>query len=218
MFMVYGSRSNELKKDFKKRILDFKSVKAKYWLFIFLLMPIVLLLSTFMSLFLGQSAEQFLISPELTIFGGETLIILIILVLAPTFEELGFRGYGIDSLKKNRTIIKTIFIYIVLWMLWHLPLYFIDGYYQNELLHENIVYAVNFVVQLSIAGFLMGWIYYKNNRSIIAMIIFHVMLNLFSVLLQTEQFTKCIITFNLLIISGIIFYFNKSYFLEKNEK
>jgi membrane protease YdiL (CAAX protease family) len=36
---------------------------------------------------------------------------LIILVLAPTFEELGWRGYGVDSLKKGRSIMKATLIY-----------------------------------------------------------------------------------------------------------
>jgi len=44
------------------------------------------------------------------------------------------------------------------------------------------------------------------------------MLNLFSVLFQTEQFTKCIITIVLSIISVIVVYKNKHFFFEdKNE-
>jgi hypothetical protein len=38
---------------------------------------------------------------------------------------------------------------------------------------------------------------------------------LFSVLLQTEQFTKCIITIILLVISAFVVWRNKSFFYEK---
>jgi len=82
----------------------------------------------------------------------------------------------------------------------------------------NIIYALNFLVSLIPASILMNWIYYKNNRSIIAIILFHSMLNLFSVLLQTEQFTKCIITIILLVISAIVVWRNKSFFYEKENR
>jgi len=41
------------------------------------------------------------------------------------------------------------------------------------------VYVINFFVSILPATVLMNWIYYKNNRSITAAILFHFMLNLF---------------------------------------
>lgn len=218
MFMVFCSKNENLKKDFKERLINLELIKTKYWLFILLIMPITLLIATSISLLFGQPTNQFFLSSEITLFGGETLIILIILLLAPTFEELGWRGYGVDSLKKGNTIFRTTLFFAILWITWHIPLYFINGYYQNELLHISYVYAANFIFQNFVAAFLMNWIYYKNNRSIFAIIIFHIMLNLFSVLFQTEQFTKCIITIILMIISGIIIYKDREFLFKKYEK
>ncbi|QQS58887.1 CPBP family intramembrane metalloprotease [Candidatus Peregrinibacteria bacterium] len=216
--MIYGSKNKELIQDFKNRIFNLKLIKAKYWLVIFLIMPITVLLATLISILFQQPIQQFNFAPELIqVTGGEIIIILIILLLAPTFEELGWRGYGVDSLKKGRVILKATIIYAILWNLWHWPLFAISGYYQNELIHMNSIYAINFLVSIFPAAFLMNWIYYKNSRSISAIIIFHMMLNLFSVLFQTEQFTKCIITIILLIISGIVIWKDKDFFLkEKN--
>jgi uncharacterized protein len=58
-------------------------------------------------------------------------------------------------------------------------------------------------------------LYYKSNRSISAAVIFHFTFNLFSVLLQTEQFTKCIITVILLIISIVIIWRNQAFFFDQ---
>ena len=218
MFLIYGSKNKELKKDFKTRLFNLKLIKLKFLPAILLIMPFALFLATAISLLFGQPIEQFSLSPEFTIFGGEAFLILVILFLAPTFEELGWRGYGVDSLKKGKSLIKMSFIFALLWNLWHLPLFFINGYYQNELIHMNIIYALNFVVSLIPASFLMNWIFYKNNRSITAIIIFHCMLNLFSVLFQTEQFTKCIITIILSVISAIVIWRNKSFFYEKENE
>jgi len=219
LFMIYGSKNKDLISDFKNRIFNLKLIKPKYWLAILLIMPITLLLATSISLLFGQPIEQFSLAPELaTSAGAEIIIILIILLLAPTFEELGWRGYGVDSLKKGNSIFKATLIFAVLWVLWHLPLYFISGYYQNELIHMNFIYAVNFIFQVFVAAFIMGWLYYKNNRSIVAIIVFHMMLNLFSVLLQTEQFTKCIITIILALVSIYILLVDKKFFFGNNDE
>ncbi|NJN35521.1 MAG: CPBP family intramembrane metalloprotease [Saprospiraceae bacterium] len=140
---------------------------------------------------------------------------LVAVVLAPLFEELGWRGYGVDSLnRKGRSLLTSTLIFSLLWNLWHLPLFFIKGYYHYEILHTNIFYAFNFVVSIFPAALLSNWIFYTNNRSILAVIIFHSILNLCSVLLQTEQFTKGIITLILLLLSGLIVFRNKELFMK----
>ena len=123
-----------------------------------------------------------------------------------------------DSLKEGKSLMKVTLIFALLWNLWHLPLFFVKGYYQYELIHMNVIYALNFVVSLVPAAFLMNWIFYKNGRSIIAIILFHSMINLFSVLFQTEQFTKCIITIILSVITAIVVWKNKSFFYEKENE
>lgn len=219
MFLIYGSKNKSLQQDFKERIFNLKLIKAKYWVAILCIMPITLLLATSISIFFDQPIQQFQWAPELlSATGSEFIIILIILLLAPTFEELGWRGYGVDSLKKGKSILKATILFALLWNAWHWPLFAIDGYYQNELIHLSPVYAMNFIVSLFPAAFLMNWIYYKKNRSISAIIIFHMMLNLFSVLLQTEQFTKCIITILLTILCGIILWKDKDFFLKQPTK
>lgn len=214
LVMIYGSKSARLRSDFHKRLFDIRLIKPRYWAFVLCVMPCVLLLATTLSLFFGQPLQQFLLSPELTLFGGETLLIVIILILAPTFEEIGWRGYGVDSLKQGRTLLLATLFYALLWNLWHVPFFFINGYYQNELIHLHPIYAINFIVSLVPAAFLMNWLYYRNNRSIILIIVFHVMLNLFSVILQTEQFTKCIITLILSVIAGFILWKERDFFAQ----
>ena len=181
-------------------------------------MPIVLFLATALSLLFGQSPNQFLLSSEYKIMDGQVLLSILILFLAPTFEELGWRGYGVDSLRSKFNLFKTTLIFTLLWALWHLPLFFIRGYYQNELWNTGIVYVINFFVSILPATVLLNWIYYKNSRSITAAILFHFMLNLFSVLFQTEQFTKCIITIILLTISALIILKDRPFFFTHQDQ
>jgi uncharacterized protein len=218
MFMIYGSGNAVLKKDFKKRVFNFKIVKAKYWLLILFTMPVVMLAATAVSLLFGQSAGQFLFAENLAVANGQTIVSIIILLLAPTFEELGWRGYGMDSLRPGRNLLRASLAIALLWNLWHLPLFFIKGYYHYEILQMNVWYAINFIVGLVPVAIIQNWLFYKNSRSIIAIILFHFMLNFSATLFQTEQFTKCIVTVLMAFIAAVIVLQNKYFFYKRNNQ
>ncbi|MBN2086460.1 MAG: CPBP family intramembrane metalloprotease [Anaerolineales bacterium] len=216
IIMMSGAKNRELRKDFQDR-LSLKLIRPKYFALILLVMPVTLLLATALSLLFGQPIRQFLLNEEFAIMEGEFYISLLIMFLAPTLEELGWRGYGVDSLRSKFNLFQTTMVFALLWGLWHVPLFFIHGYYQNELWNTNIVYAGNFFVQLLAAAILMNWVYYRNNRSITAAILFHFSMNLFSELLQTEQFTKCIIGILLLLLAAWIIVADRKFFFNNPE-
>ncbi len=215
--MIYHSHNKELKNDFWDR-LRLSAIRLKLLPVILLLMPAAVFLATAISLLFGKSTDQFALSKEFKIMNGHAMLSVLILFLAPILEELGWRGYGVDSLRANFNLFSTSLLFACLWALWHVPLFFIHGYYQHELWNASIMYVFNFFVSVLPVTVLMNWIYYKNNRSILAAILFHFMLNLFSVLIQTEQFTKCIITVLLLVVSAIIIATNKKFFFSENVK
>ena len=88
----------------------------------------------------------------------------------------------------------------------------IKDYHHYEILQMNGWYAVNFFMSLIPASILSNWIFYKNGRSILAIVLFHFMVNLSSTVLQTEQFTKGSVTIILLIITGIVIWRNSDFF------
>lgn len=212
LFMMYNSTNKILLTDFKRRLLNPMDISMKYWMVIIFLMPAVLILATFISLMFGQSIQQFSFSDQFGILKGALLISIAILFLTPAMEELGWRGYGMDSLMRGRSLIKASLIFTFLWGLWHVPLFFIKGYYHYEILQMNPVYAINFFVALLPVVIISNWIFYKNGRYIIPIIIFHFMLNFSSIILQTEQLTKCIITIILLLISAWLIRKKKVFF------
>jgi membrane protease YdiL (CAAX protease family) len=215
--MISGKNNKAFRKDFWNR-LSLKRINVRFLPAILLIMPFALFLATALSLPLGHSSSQFLLSSDYNIMSGQVVLSFLILFLAPTFEELGWRGYGVDSIRSKFNLPKTTLLFAVLWALWHLPLFFIHGYYQNELWNMGIVYVINFFLSILPATILMNWVYYKNNRSILAAILFHFTIDLFSVLFQTEQFTECLITVILLMISIVIIYKDKTFFFKSPEQ
>lgn len=210
--MIYGSQNQVLIQDFWERLFLFK-MSLPYLMVILLLMPCVLLLATGISLFFGGSADQFSLADQFSVMKGSAILgIAIPLLLAPVIEELGWRGYGVDSLRAYMNLLTTSVVFGVLWAVWHLPAFFIKGYYQNQLWDLGIVYVINFFVSVFVVAILMNWVYYKTGRSIPAVILFHMILNLFSVLFKTEPFTKCIATGLLCIISVFVIVYDSHFF------
>lgn len=146
---------------------------------------------------------------------GQSYFGFVIIFLASLVEELGWRGYGIDSLRSRFNLWNTALLFASFWALWHIPLFFINGYYQNQLWKTSVIYVVNFFISIFPAALLLNWVYYKNNRNIIAAFLLHLMLNITAVLFKTEQPTKCIMTLLLLIVSGIIVWKDKKFFFER---
>lgn len=209
--MIYGLKNKELQQDFWRR-LQFPPIKGKSILMLVVLMPATLLLATSISLLFGYSSNQFNFSPEFAVSVGHGLLGLLAIFLAPLLEELGWRGYGVDSLKSRYNLFTTSMLFAALWGLWHVPLFFIKDFYQYTLWQTSALYTLNFFISLIPATILVNWLYYTNNRNIIVCILFHAMINLSSVLFQTEQFTKCIITVLLLVVSVVIIKRNKELF------
>jgi membrane protease YdiL (CAAX protease family) len=215
LIMLLGAKNKELRKDFYNRIWQYRRIRINFLPIIFLLMPLVLFLATLLSLVFGYSFDQFHLSNHFEVIKGQIWSSLLILALAPLLEELGWRGYGVDSLRSRFNLFYTSLFFALLWGLFHLPLFFIKDYYHHELWEMGGIYTVNFFLSVLAGSILMNWIYYKNNRSIIAAFLFHFMINLFSVLFQTEQFTKCILTAFLLLLSAFIVVGNKEFFFSK---
>lgn len=212
LVMIYTSNNGALISDFWQRLLLFK-MNALLFLFILLLMPCVICLATWISLFFGCSAEQFSLTKEMSVMKGWAILgIAIPLALAPLIEEIGWRGYGVDSLKAYFNLFNTSILFGFLWAAWHLPAFFVKGYYQNELWNMGIVYVINFFVSCIVFGFLMNWIYYKTARSIPAIVLFHAIANFSSMILRTTQFTKCIATVLLCVMTVAIISYDKDFF------
>jgi len=141
--------------------------------------------------------------------------VLLILVLAAGFEELGWRGYAFDSLQSRYNFFTASIIFSILWSLWHFPLIFVNNSYQYEIFHENIWFGVNFFVSIIPMGVIISWICIKNRKSIIAAILFHFIINMSQEMLEMTQITKCIETVVLTVVVVAIIAIDKEMFFSK---
>ncbi|MEW8469026.1 MAG: CPBP family intramembrane glutamic endopeptidase, partial [Candidatus Thiodiazotropha sp.] len=149
------------------------------------------------SLAFGGSIEQFQVSEAFSFTTG-FVPVLALLLLAAVFEELGWRGYGFESLEKGRSFLAASLIFGLLWSLWHLPLLWVNHSYQFEIYQQSPWYAVNFYLGTAVLGVIISWVCHINQRSILVAILFHFVVNLSQEMLSMTQQTKSIQTFVLI--------------------
>lgn len=215
LIMVFSAKNTAIKKDFLNRLFNLKLIQPKCLPVFFLIMPFTVVVSIFLSLFLGCSISQFHVSGSFS-FSSGFVPVLLFLFLAATFEELGWRGYAFDSLQSRFNYFKASLIFGILWSAWHFPLIFVKNSYQYVCYQQSIWFAVNFFVSIVPMGVIISWICIKNKKSIIAAILFHFIVNMSQEILVITQITKCIETAVLTVIVAIIIVIDKDMFFQKN--
>lgn len=174
---TYLTQDKEGKRDYWKRIIDFRRISGKWYLIIFLFVPILTVLAAILDILsggsgatLGELATNFLSQP-LSIIPS-----LLCASLIPFIEELGWRGYALDRLQSKRNALVSSLILGIVWSLWHLPLFFIKDTYQYDLGVGSPAFWL-FIIGVVPLSFSFTWIYNNTHRSTLAVILFHAMVN-----------------------------------------
>lgn len=214
LVMILRSKNMELKRDFFNRLINPRLIQKKALPVLFLLMPLSVLLSIALSLFFGGSLNQFQFAEGFS-FSSGCVPVLLVLLLAAGFEELGWRGYAFDSLQSRYTYFTASLIFSVLWSVWHFPLLFVNNSYQYQIFHQNVWFAVNFFVSIIPMGIILSWVCMKNGKSILAAILFHFIINMSQEVLDISQMTKCIETVVLFGVATIIIALDKEMFFSR---
>lgn len=214
LWMILTSKKKQLKKDFVNKLFNIRLIKLSSIPAIFFIMPVTVVISILISILFGQSIDQLQFSKEFSFSVGFAPVLLV-LFLAASFEELGWRSYAMDSLRSKHNYFTATLIFAGLWAFWHFPLFFVNNYYQNELIRTNALFAINFMVSVFPMAFIISWLCNKNSGSILIAVLFHFIINISQEALQMGQITKCIETIVLIVIAAIIVIINKKMFFEK---
>jgi membrane protease YdiL (CAAX protease family) len=193
--MFRRAKSPELWSDYRDRLSSLRRIDLRMLPVILFLIPALMCIAIGISLFFGGSPGQFAILPGAAFL---TLPGLIGLFLAPALEEAGWRGYGVDSLRSRSTLFVTSVSFGILWACWHIPLFFIRGFYHNTLLSSPL-FTADFFVSVFAMAFMLNWTFFRNNRSVAACFVFHLSANVSMSFIPAEEFTRCIVTLLLLL-------------------
>lgn len=215
LVMILGSDRPDLKREFIDRLINPRRIRLTTLPAFIFIMPLSVAASILISLQFGGSMSQFQLAEGFS-FSSGFVPVLLLLALAATFEELGWRGYAFDSLQSRYTFFTASLVFSVLWSLWHFPLIFVKDSYQYEIFNENIWFGLNFFVSIIPMGIIISWICIKNGKSVMAAILFHFIINMSQEALEISQATKCIQTVVLSLAAGAIIAMEKEMFFSKS--
>ena len=211
---ILTSGNKALKTDFRQKMFGAFRLKPPVVIGAVGVFLGIIAVSILLSTFAGQSLKQFSFVEDFSFSIGGTPTLLV-LVLAALLEELGWRGYAEDAIASYCSWWKESVIFGLVWALWHLPLFFIQDTYHYNILQQNPLYMANFFVSIMPLGFIVTWVYVKNNRSILASMIFHFFVNLLQEKVALTQTTKCVETLVLFAAAAIVVALNRDLFFEK---
>jgi len=108
------------------------------------------------------------------------LVFLVILVLGgPVGEEFGWRGYVLPFLLARRSAIVASLALACLWVVWHLPLFWLEGAAQQG------TSLLGFTVTVAAASVLFTWVYLHTRPGLYAVLLLHTSINVWAFLLPT---------------------------------
>ena len=215
VYTVFSSKDTDLINDFKRKIFGFYKLKPLNLALAVAVFMTIVLASILLSTFFGQSLDQLAFTEDFSFSGAGIGSAFLTILLASVIEEIGWRGYGEDSIAQYCSWFKESIIFGFVWALWHLPLFWIPGTYHYGLRTMGIGFMLNFFVSCMPMGFLTTWVYVKNGRSMLANMIFHLFINFMQERIAMTPETKCVETIVVTVVAIIIVATNRDMFFEK---
>ena len=177
-FLIFRSNKS-YRKNFLARIIDLRRIAPRYLLGIFLVVPIAYFLSGVLAWLLNGNLLVFDRFHELSLQPTSFLFFAFyIFIFGPLPEELAWRGFALDSLLNKYDWKIANLILALYWGIWHIPLFFIPGTYQNNLGFLTPLFWL-FISSIIAQSFFIGWIFNNTNRSTLSAILIHFFINLF---------------------------------------
>lgn len=167
IIFTYLALNNDGQRDFWLRTVDLKRISWKFYLIIFILIPLVSVLAAYLSgYWFKYSFAHKLPSLYLTLLS---------VPLVPILEELGWRGYVLDRLQEKYNALSSSLILGALWGVWHLPVFFLSNSIFGLMPFLSLTFWLYMIHEVVISVF-FTWVYNNNGRSTLSAILLHIML------------------------------------------
>lgn len=174
---TYMTKDKAGRRDYWKRVIDVRRIPWAWYLVILLfalslngIAALLDLLTGGVGATWGDVIGRAVSNPVSILFS------LLFATLIPFIEELGWRGYVLDRLQMSHSALTSGLLLGAIWSLWHLPLFFVEGSYQAGLGIGTLEFWLFFLGIIPL-NMLFSWIYNNTGRSILAVILFHAMVN-----------------------------------------
>ena len=174
IYLVRTTQQKDEQREFWRRAIDFKRIPLR-WFFVSLFVPTLLaLFSILVSLFLSNEYAQW--QPMWLLIQNPLLFVLFLvstLLFGPLPEEIGWRGYGLESLQTKYSALQSSLIVGFFWIIWHIPLFLTkdSGFAALYPLFSFPFWL--WATSLLSISIIMTWIFNHTEKSTLTAILFH---------------------------------------------
>lgn len=188
MALLALQRESRLERnDFWRRLLDLRRMRAADWARALLPAPLVLGAAVLIAGLVDDEVTASVVTPASWLLTPAFL-----LLFGPLPEEIAWRGWALDRLQKTESALLVSLLLAAVWALWHLPLFFIDGTYQQQLGVGTAAFWL-FMLALLPQSIVLTWVFNSCRRTIAAPIVLHWMINLTGELVATPLATEVLL-------------------------
>ncbi len=172
-----------------------------WYVIAFLVSPVVMVIALALNGLMGGSLPAFPAASQIPLaianFG------LVLVIGGPLGEEFGWRGYLMPTLTARMSWRAASLGVGVVWGLWHLPLFFMDGTAQAQM--SIAIFLINIIA----GSVLFGWLFERTARSVFPALVMHTSLNAFAGILgivpkATTELPYILVTGLLVLIAAVL--------------
>lgn len=174
IYLVRTTQGKDERREFWRRVIDYKRVPWR-WLLASLFIPLLIailtvLITPFFTTEYSNWQPLWLVLQNPLIF---VFFLVSTLLFGPLPEEIGWRGYGLESLQTKYSAVQSSLIVGLFWALWHIPLFLTkDSAFAATypLLSPSFWLWGTSLLSISI---IMTWIFNHTGKSTLTAILFH---------------------------------------------
>jgi len=161
-----------------RRTVDPRRVSPAWWAASLFLFPAVTLLAGGIVALVDPGAEALDPAGAAAQWGSPAGFLAAVgfgVLAGPLPEEIGWRGFALHHLQRRWRSLRAGLVVGLLWATWHLPLYFLEGYYAA--FGASAPDPAEHAAGVMVSSVLYAWVYNRTGRSVLAVILLHFMQN-----------------------------------------
>ena len=161
---------SEIQKDFWNRTFNLKRITWRWGIVALITHPLIIFVAIFVDLQLGGKLQ--IQATQLNNLASIAALVFFVFIFGPLPEEMGWRGVGYDRLQDRTNPLAASLILGFAWSAWHIPLFLIDGTFQNQLGFGSNRFWIFMASNIPLTV-LITWVYNHTKRSTMAAVLVH---------------------------------------------
>ena len=174
IYLVRTTQGKDERREFWQRVIDYKRVPWR-WLLASLFIPLLIAIFTVLiAPFFTTEYSNW--QPLWLVFQNPLIFVFFLvstLLFGPLPEEIGWRGYGLESLQMKYSAVQSSLIVGLFWSLWHIPLFLTND---SAFAATYPLFSPRFWlwgISLLSISIIMTWIFNHTGKSTLTAILFH---------------------------------------------